>query len=118
MLLWAVTGLQQAAIPPGYEATCAATCAAVFETQRATLCHCPEHLPPTKLPAVQLDESATDFQLETMQSAAQSFNRSPSPVEPTRGVPNVVFSLVRGTEDKDALLERSRCLARSLAGGP
>ena len=42
----------------------------------------------------------------------------PLAVEPHEGVSNVVFSLVRSDDDMEVFFERSRCLARSLAGGP
>ena len=42
-----------------------------------------------------------------------------APIEPTRGVSNVVFTLVR-SDDRvvDLLAERSACLSRALFGGP
>eukprot|EP00966_Prymnesium_polylepis_P044071 1021606-Prymnesium_polylepis.1 len=41
-----------------------------------------------------------------------------APIQPTPGVTNVVFTLVRGNEDADAFAERSKCLQRTLANGP
>ena len=41
-----------------------------------------------------------------------------APVEPSPGVSNVVFTLVRNDDDLSVFVERSKCLARALAGGP
>jgi|EP00966_Prymnesium_polylepis_P100864 hypothetical protein len=41
-----------------------------------------------------------------------------APIVPTPGVTNVVFTLVRGSEDADVFAERSKCLQRTLGSGP
>jgi hypothetical protein len=39
-------------------------------------------------------------------------------LEPSPGVTNVVFSLIRSHEDESVFIERTKCLVRAMAGGP
>eukprot|EP00966_Prymnesium_polylepis_P293802 6785027-Prymnesium_polylepis.1 len=39
-------------------------------------------------------------------------------IEPSAGVRDVVFTLIRSDEDASTLIERGKCLRRALGGGP